>query len=237
MMIGEGISDTDTRMPKDAYEKSKDTSTFDVYLIAIIRDSEGRVIDIHKQRSHSPTFNFMYTVIPEQWYIQVYSQNKCAATYTNTSGTSACNDNVPNAYDHLPAYPNNNANDPMYLVMIQVGSGQQSNPYSSYSLAEPIANGSGAGQLIYGSPSVSSSITVSGNSAYFTISQTFNNNSGGTVTITEVGIITEYYFNNYNNSGPYNFGNMLVWYDVLSSAISVPNGGSVTIYYTFTVNP
>jgi hypothetical protein len=237
MMIGEGISGTDIRMPEDAYEKGKDTSTFNVYLIAIVRDAEGRVIDIHKQRSHSPTFNFMYTIIPDQWYLYEASLGTCGATYTNTSGNSGCNSNVPGGYDHLPAYPNSGANDPMYLVMIQVGSGQQSDPYNSYSLAEPIANGSGAGQLIYGSPSVSSSITINGNSAYFTISQTFNNNSGGTVTITEVGVITENYFTNYNNAHTYNFGTLLTWYDVLSPSISVPNGGSVTIYYTFTVNP
>lgn len=236
MILGEGISDTDIRMPKDAYEKSKDTSTFDVYLIAIVRDSEGRVIDIHKQRSHSPTSNFISIILPEQYSWQMCPQvmSNC---FINTSGTNVCQCDVPNGGNRVIAYPNNNANHPTYLVGIQVGSGQQPNPFSSYSLAEPIANGSGAGQLIYGSPSVSSSITVSGNSAYFTISQTFNNNSGGTVTITEVGIIIEFQCIMYNNTSPYNFGNLLVWYDVLSSAISVPNGGSVTIYYTFTVNP
>ena len=236
MIIGEGISDTDIRMPKDAYEKSKDTSTFDVYLIAIVRDSEGRVIDIHKQRSHSPTSNFINIILPTQWSSQVcsYEWSNC---YINTGGTNACECNGVGGGNRIITYPNSNANYPTYLVGIQVGSGQQSNPYSSYNLAEPIANGSGAGQLIYGSPSVSSSITVSGNSAYFTISQTFNNNSGGTVTITEVGIIIEFQCIMYNNTSLYNFGNLLVWYDVLSSAISVPNGGSVTIYYTFTVNP
>jgi len=237
MIVGEGISGADIRMPEDTYEKGKDTSTFNVYLIAIVRDAEGRVIDIHKQRSHSPTFNFIYTIIPEQWYIQVFSQNNCAAIYINTSGTSACNDNVPGGGNHLPAYPNSNINYNMYLVMIQVGSGQQSDPYNSYELAAPIANGSGAGQLVYSSPSVSNNITINGNSAYFTISQTFTNNSGGAITITEVGIITEYYFTNYNNKVPFNFGTLLTWYDVLSPSISVPNGGSVEIYYTFTVNP
>jgi len=121
--------------------------------------------------------------------------------------------------------------------MIQVGSGQQSNPYNSYSLASPIANGSGSGQLVYGTPSVSPNITVSGNSAYFTISQTFNNSSGGTVTITEVGIVTQIVIISSNGSNTTIPGQLLVWYDVLSSSISVPNGGSVTIYYTFTVNP
>jgi len=120
--------------------------------------------------------------------------------------------------------------------MIQVGSGTRSNPFNAYSLAAPIANGSGTGQLIYGSVSVPSNITVSGNEAYFTISQAFNNSSGATVTITEVGIII-YLQTASSAAGNTNIGQLLVWYDVLSSAISVPNGGSVVIYYTFMVNP
>jgi hypothetical protein len=121
--------------------------------------------------------------------------------------------------------------------MIQVGSGQQSNPYSAYTLAAPIANGTGSGQLLYGTPSVSQTPTVSGSSAYFTISQAFNNQSGGTVVITELGIILDIYMYNISAKAYQNFGYFLMWYDVLSSAISVPNGGSVVIYYTFAVNP
>jgi len=126
---------------------------------------------------------------------------------------------------------------PWYIVMIQVGSGQQSNPFNANSLAAPIANGSGQGQLVYGQPSVPSNITVSGSSAYFIISQTFNNSSGSAITITEVGIVVNIQTISSNGANSTNFGNVLVWYDVLSSSISVPNGGSVTIYYTFTVNP
>jgi hypothetical protein len=38
-------------------------------------------------------------------------------------------------------------------------------------------------------------------------------------------------------SSPTNCGQVLVWYDVLSSSISVSAGGTLVIYYTFTVNP
>ena len=121
--------------------------------------------------------------------------------------------------------------------MIQVGSGQQSNPYTATALAAPIANGSGAGQLVYQPVTPPSSIAINGNTAYFYITQTYNNISGGTVTITEVGIILELQIATYQNTASTNCGNILVWYDVLSSPISVPNAGSVTIYYTFVVNP
>ena len=236
-MVGRGIEDIDIKMPRDAYDTGKHMPTFNVYLTAIVRDSEGRVVKIHRQRSHSPTANFIGLMLPLQYFINTNS----SYTLTNTGGsTTGYQPNTTiQAYDI--SYPNAEQNFQTYLAMIQVGSGQQSNPYSANSLAAPIANGSGTGQLAYGQPSIPSTITVSGSEAYFTISQTFNNNSGGTVTITEVGIILHLWLNTLTLSGGTtennNFGNVLVWYDVLSSSISVPNGGSVTIYYTFTVNP
>jgi hypothetical protein len=121
--------------------------------------------------------------------------------------------------------------------MIQVGSGSQSNPYSAYSLAAPIANGSGQGQLVYSNITIPTSISLNGNTAYFYITQTYNNISGGTITITEVGIMVYLRLANYTNTTVITIGNTLVWYDVLSSPILVPNAGSVTIYYTFIVNP
>jgi len=233
MMIGKGIEDIDINMPKDAYDTGKDTPTFNAYLTVVVRDSEGKVVKVHRQRSHSPTANFIGLMLP----LTYFTVTGNSYTLKNTGGST---------FNYKPAisttalcisYPNSSNNYPSYIVMIQVGSGQQSNPYAAYSLAAPIANGSGTGQLVYGQPSIPSNVTVSGSETYFTISQTFNNNSGGTVTISEVGIITYLLFPGSSNNTYANFGQALVWYDVLSSSISVSNGGSVTIYYTFTVNP
>jgi hypothetical protein len=232
-MVGKGIEDIDINIPRDAYDTGKDTPTFRAYLTVVVRDSEGKVVKVHRQRSHSPTANFIGLMLPLTYFNVTGSPYTIKTTDGGTYGyepaiftTAAC-----------ISYPNSANNYPSYIVMIQVGSGQQSNPYTAYSLAAPIANGSGQGQLVYGQPSVPPNITVSGNEAYFTISQTFNNYSGGTVTITEVGIVTQIAFGaSYSNVATFS-GNVLVWYDVLSSPISVPNGGSVTIYYTFTVNP
>ena len=232
-MVGKGIEDVDITIPKDAYDTGKDTPTFNAYLTIIVRDSEGKVVKVHRQKSHSPTANFIGLMLPLTYF------NVTGNSYTITSTGGSTYNYMPaiNPIAQCISYPNSASNYPSYIVMIQVGSGQQSNPYTAYSLAAPIANGSGTGQLVYGQPSVPSNITVSGSSAYFTISQTFNNNSGGTITITEVGIITYLQFSQSYNTNPINFGQVLVWYDVLGSSISVPNGGSVTIYYTFTVNP
>jgi hypothetical protein len=231
MIVGKEVSDVNIEMPKDVYDKGDYIPTFNVYLIAIVRDSEGKIIRVHKQRSHSPTANFMGLFLP----LSYYTKNNVSFTITNvTGGTCTYSPSLSNTSYDIP-YPSTDKNYPIYVAMIQVGSGSQSNPYNAHSLAAPIANGSGAGQLVYQPVVPPSNIIVKGNTAYFTISQTFNNISGSTVTITEVGVILNLTLVIYNTTGSTSCGNLLVWYDVLSSPISVPNGGSVTIYYTFSV--
>ena len=229
MMVGEDIGNPLIETPKDAYYNGKDLPTFNAYLIIIVRDKDGKVTKIHRQRSHSPTSNFMYLLMPASYY----NMTGQTVTITNINGTS----NSWATFKGPISYPNTATNNPSYLLMIQVGSGQQTNPATATSLAAPIANGSGAGQLVYGQPSVSTNLTASGSSVYFYISQTLNNLSGATITITEVGIVTQIQVNGPGCTYTVNLGPLLMWYDVLSSSISVSNGGSVTIYYTFTVNP
>jgi len=233
MMVGRGVEDVNIRMPRDACDTGKDGPTFNAYLTVVVRDSEGKVVKVHRQRSHSPTANFIKLMLPVQYFINTGT----SVTLTNTgNGTCGYQPNTSTYYYDI-SYPNQASNYATYLVMIQVGSGQQSNPYSAYSLASPIANGSGSGQLLYGTITGPSGAMASGSSVYFYISQTYNNQSGDTVNITELGIIIQLYLAKPNNGSGSNCGNIMVWYDVLSSPISVPNGESVTIYYTFTVNP
>jgi len=235
MIVGETIKDIDINMPRDAYDTGKHMPTFNAYLTAIVRDAKGRVVNVHRQRSHSPTANFIYLLLPYNYNPQVIS----SLILTNMSGSKCTYQPQLSDMAHNIIYPNANAgsNPPAYLAMIQAGSGQLSNPFSATSLAAPIANGSGAGQLVYGSVSAASNIAVSGGSAYFQISQTYTNVTSDTITITEVGIVVQVYIGTAMNVSVTNCGQILVWYDVLSSPISVPSGGSTTIYYTFTVNP
>jgi len=232
-MLGEGIRDINIDVPRDAYDTGKEVPIFSAYLIAVVRDSEGKIVKVHRQRSRSPTANFIGLLLPTIYF----SNTNSSYSIVNTGNGSNSYQPALSQFAWNISYPNPSSGNPTYLVMIQVGSGQQSNPYSAHSLAAPIANGSGSGQLVYSQPSLPTSIIASGSSAYFVVSQTLNNQSGGTITITEVGIIV-----NVQLSRPYfeqssSFGQVLVWYDVLSSPISVPNGGSITIYYTFMVNP
>jgi len=233
MMLGKAIEDINVQMPQDVYPQDKDRPTFKAYLTIIVKNEKGDIVKVHKQWSHSPTSNFIGLFLPTNWF----SSTGNRWTIVNTNGTGYAHKIITGAGDNALYYPSNTSNSPSWLVMIQVGSGQQSNPYNAYSLAAPIANGTGTGQLLYGQPSVLQKPIVSGSSVYFIISQAFNNQSGGTVTITELGIIMDIYMWNISTGQAQNFGYFLMWYDVLSSPISVPNGGSIVIYYTFTVNP
>jgi len=231
MMVGETVKDIDIDMPSDSYDTGKYMPTFNAYLTAIVRDSKGRVVNIHRQRSHSPTANFIYLLLP-------YNYNS-SFTLTNINGGTCSYQPYPNMSTYNIIYPNANVSHtpPGYLAMIQVGSGSQSNTFSATRLAAPIANGTGTGQLVYASISVASNVVVSGSSAYFQMSQAYSNVTSGAITITEVGIVVQIYTCSAAQSSPTNCGQLLVWYDVLSSPISVPANGSFAIYYTFTVTP
>jgi hypothetical protein len=229
MMIGNNMEKLPASIPNNAYYDKQDSPTFKAYLVIVVRDRDNKVINIYKQKSHSPTTNFMQLLLPASYY---YTTGN-TVTITNINGSS----NAWAFFKGSYTYPNTATNNPSYLAMIQVGSGQQSNPYSVYKLAAPIANGNGPGQLSYSPPAILPNVLVSGDSVSFIISQSLTNSSGATITITEVGVVV-----NIQNNGPgcgytVNFGPVLLWYDTLSSPISVPNGGGITIYYTFTVNP
>jgi len=221
----------DLYIPKDGKGDTEYQKSFSAILTIIVRDKDGKVIKKYKQKSHSPTANFILLMLPLTYYANLGH----AVSITTVSGsTISYNPNI-GKYNHLIIYPNNLNNYNTYLVNIMVGSGSNSNPYNAYNLNAPISNGSGTGQLLYSSPNIPTNITISGNQAYFIISQPLTNQSGGTITISEVGIITNIGIQ-YQYDGSINGGNVLVWYDTLSSPISIDNGQSATIYYVFIVN-
>ena len=232
MMVGKDVSGISVKVPEDAHDTGKYMPTFSAYLTAIVRDSQGRVVRVHRQRSHSPTANFMGLFLPLNWY----GSSNNSFTLTNATGGTCTYQPSLGQFTYEITYPSVDGY-PTYLVGIQVGSGQQSNAFNAHNLAAPIANGSGVGQLVYGSPSVSTNVSASGSSAYISLMQTFANQSGGTINVTELGIMVAVQLGEASLGYTTNCGNLLIWYDVLSSSISVPNGGSLTIAYTFTVNP
>jgi len=228
-MVGSKVSYdiNDLYIPKDSKGDNDYKKSFNATLTIIVRDKDGNIIKRHKQKSHSPTANFIGIMLPVSYYNEV---QQCWTLTTTSNSTLSYGYNCDWTF-----YPNTANNHPVSIQNIMVGSGSQSNPYSAYNLALPIANGSGTGQLLYSSVSTPTGITINGNQAYFIISQSYVNQSGATITISEVGIIINMVAT--KPASPSNeVGSILTWYDVLSSPISVGNGQSVVIYYTFSVN-
>jgi hypothetical protein len=237
MMVGSKVDYdiSNLYIPKDSKGDEEYQKSFNATLTIIVRDKDGNVIKRYKQKSHSPTSNFIGLMLPVSYYGAL---NVCW-TLTTTSNTTfkyvPANNSCANGNFNFINYPGNGDNYNVYLINIMVGSGTQSNPYNTYNLASPIANGSGTGKLLYSSPTIPTNITINGNQAYFIVSQTFTNQSGGTITISEVGLIISITVSQTNENGR-GSGNILTWYDVLSSPISVGSGQSTAIYYTFSVN-
>ena len=234
MMIGSKVDYdiSNLYIPKDGKGDNDYQKSFSATLTIIIKDKKGNVIKRYKQKSHSPTANFIGLMIPLIWY----NTTGNSFTLTNTSNSTFGYTKSLSGTSYQIVYPNNFTNYPDYIENILIGSGSNSNPYSAYNLNAPISNGSGVGQLLYSSISMPTSITINGSQAYFIISQSYANQSGATITISEVGIILNLQLYQPNGNGGGSGNSILVWYDVLSSPISVGNGQSVVIYYTFSVN-
>jgi hypothetical protein len=183
-----------------------------------IYDSDGKIVKEWEEPSKSLTFYYAVFIY------NLWSQGNY--TMIDTSGNSI----TPNMGS--PGIASINAGSGIATYGIVVGSGNTSNvsvKSTIVSLIAPIPNGSSAGQLTYQATSFTNP-TVSQNTSSFTLSRNFINLSGNLVSISEVGVIA--YVSGFGIANPDYF---LFAYDIPSSAISLANGQTLNITYTFTV--
>ncbi|MFP3208211.1 MAG: hypothetical protein RXR82_00345 [Nitrososphaeria archaeon] len=192
----------------------------EVFLHAHSRDAKGSLAQRLIQRSDSFLPNFIG---------MLYSQMNCPFGGSGTSGsgpnTSNTSEQFINAYDSYSSSEgmfatNDGSGDASYGI--QVGTGTAANSTSTYALASQIANGTGSGQLSYGSHSY----TWSTGSTSTTVARAFSNSSGASITVSEVGLVWE------SNTNGYSF---IMIRDVLSSSVTIANGGSATFQYTISI--
>jgi len=130
-------------------------------------------------------------------------------------------------YELFTSGPSNAPGALNYPTGIQIGTGTTPPTPNDTALTDPIANGSGAGQMTYPSSPNFTSPVVNGNTSTMTIQSTITNNSGSPITVTEVGLLSQ------NTSSEQLEG--LLTHDLLSSPVTVPNGTAITITYTISV--
>lgn len=113
---------------------------------------------------------------------------------------------------------------------IVVGTDDTAFDIDDYALGAIIAHGNGAGQLSYvGMDKPSLDYTAKVWTA--SLVRLFNNNSGDTITVKEVGIISRSAL--FNNS-PYDY--FLLARDVLGSPVAVANGAQLTVTYEISMD-
>jgi len=114
----------------------------------------------------------------------------------------------------------------IYSPNLVVGSGTTPPQITDTGLTNQIGNGTGPGQLQYGNDSFTTPvINTNTNTASFSWSKTFNNGSGGNVTVSEVGA--------YAICPP---GNYLILHDLLPSPITLAPNQVLTVVYTITIS-
>jgi hypothetical protein len=192
----------------------------EVFLHMYNRDAGGHLIQRLIQRSDSFLPNFvgmLYSQMDAPYYIG----SGTSGSGPNTSGTSAVFiDNYVNNINVEGFCTNDGSGDASYGI--QVGTGTAANSTSTYALAAQIANGTGSGQLSYGSHTYSWS--TGGTSTI--VARAFYNSSGASITVSEVGLVFK------SNSSGYDF---IMTRDVLSSSVTIANGGNTTFQYTISI--
>ena len=204
----------------------------------------GKVIHHHKQRSHSWT-RWAYNHL----FMQICAKDADETTYgaghlgmreiggsgkgnaapfsfgpaANAGGDSSLRTCEGTSYGLRAAGGTANQG-------IVVGTGNTAESFEEYKLATPIANGVGAGQMSYVlSEPMNESYNAGTKTKTNTLLRYINNNSGGEITVAEVGLYGKME-SDYQHSGTFIFSR-----DVLGPAVTVPNSGQLKITYTISL--
>jgi len=216
-------------------------NNIDIRLTVVVKDKNGKIIKQHKQRSHSFLMNFMAMLATtitnpfgswnNYYYFRIVTGIWYSLDYANTYATK------------LFSMMDTN-NDSSYGIV--VGTGTTPPTPNDFALENQIVNGTSTGQLVYNAHTVSPAgasggigpssttptsgvLTPSGNTTSVQVSRTFQNQSGASITVSEVGIISQ------TEVWSVNSYTILIIHDLLSSPITIPNMSILSITYTISV--
>jgi len=204
---------------------------FKVFLELEVRDRQGKVIQRHKQRSHSWVRNAYNMLLSELAEVNA-GDSIWGAGYLNIKdtggtlwygaypiGTHTARSMLALGYGYMGAAGS-------VTNGIVVGSGTAAESFEDYVLQTLIANGISSGQLSYVASAVRNWVYDAGTKVYtISYSRYMNNNSGGIVSVNEVGLIVSAYV----------AGNVRQWYmsrDKLASTVNIPDTGQLKVTYT-----
>jgi len=175
------------------------------YLKIKVINEKGKCIYYRRYRSRSFVANFINIMFAGFFFQSVTLVTTGGSTFS-TSGSN-------------PLNVQDSSNDNSYGI--QIGTGTTAPAITDFSLKQLIPNGTSAGQMQYGAVSVMSPvINTTNNTGYVAITRAFTNNSGGSITVSEVGVVVNFSSNNF-----------LIIHDLLPTPITVPNGSTLSIAY------
>jgi hypothetical protein len=197
-------------------DPSNEQPVFRAYIEAKVYDKEGHIIQYHRQPMRSLTQYFLAFISALLvGTFRLEGNNTAQPILTSVLG--------------LPSQASNNSGCAgiQWDFSIQLGSGSQTFSLDLTSLAAPIANGSGSGELLY----LTKSVSYSYSSIYLGI--TVENISGSTINVSEIGLIWNVQIICGSCTTTYNY-NYLFSYDTFSTPISIPNDMMATFFIILT---
>jgi hypothetical protein len=220
-----------SQLPKDSlYDPKKDNDLSGVQVRATITfritNPDGTIVKEWTEPAHSLNYNFAL-LIWALWSASTAVMSDTLGTAINVQGASG------GAWSVTAASGNTS-----YGIVIGAGATAGSTPSpTAYNLIAQILQGTSSGQIQYGAVSIST-VSQSGQTTSFTISRSFTNISGVAINVTEIGLVvnvTGFAMTTVSAHTSVTSDYFLIAYDIPSSAISVQNGQTLTITYTFSV--
>ena len=220
MLVSEQIpkEDLDYILEPFTEQEEPDIKIVSETIKVIVRDAKGNIVDKREQKMKSLTQYFLaFMTIP------------LLGTYANSSTNQA--NNILTSVLGLPSQQQVYGSYMAAIffdMAIQLGSGTQAFSPTLNSLAAPISNGSGSGQLVYNTLSFSYSSTS------ITAQLIVSNSTSSAINVSEIGLTGIIYllYDNTSNNYVVNTYNYLLSYDTFSSAVSIPAGGNATFQIT-----
>lgn len=204
----------------------------EIYIGLKVVDRNGALVFDDKQRGHSWTrnyWNYMFSLGSDSvgdntsTFGAGYMTGKQLAGPGTVRGYNNCVCTRCRGYvtSYDPAYCFYNA--------IVVGTGDTAFSVNDWAMAALVENGSGSGQLVYNNQTRTGPTYTSGTKTWsFAHTRIFNNNSGGSITIKEVGLNAYIGIAIFNNAS----GTWLLERSLLDPTVEVAKGAQLTVTYT-----
>jgi len=180
----------------------------DLFYEVIVTDKHGKVID--REAAEARSWLVAYILMMFGCFNSAAQTIKCIDGATRAQNINYPCFNAQGVADNI-------------IQGIVVGTGSTPVDIEDYILETQIVNGSGAGQLLH-LAQINASPVVDATSSAFILTRSFLNNSGGSITVREIGIYGMV------QQGPEDDAALVR--DVLASGKVVPDGGAITVKYT-----